>query len=377
MKIAYLSHQNPRSKKDWSGIHYNMLAMLNTDHEVFVLGPVYPVLKRVLKIASFILKKSTGKKFLVDHSLMLSKKYAQIFEKKIQEIKPDLIFAPNASTEIAMIETDIPIIYLSGGTFKLLTQYYPEYSNLTKTAVKNGQFIEKRALQKASRIIFPTKWAANSAIDDYGIDKKKINIIPYGANVVLDAPSIPEEKLSAEKVRLLLVGIDWERKGVPIALEAFKALKDKKIDVRLDICGCLSETSEKEEGVHYHGFLSKDNKQELEKLKVLYKNSTFFILPTRSENFGVSFVEAFAAGIPALGTRTGGVPSIIENGRTGFLFELSDKGEAYADKIIEALENKELYSNLCKNARAAYLNKFNWNIWYKSVNRIIDELYDK
>ncbi len=377
MKIAYITHQDPENKEVWSGIHYNMLRKLREYHEVEVLGPVDLKSNQIIKVLGYLIKKLTGQKYLVEHSTIVSKKYGMIFKKKVGDINPDIIFAANASTEIAYLNTKTPIIYLSGGTFNLLKNYYPQYSNLIEIGEKQGEIIERKALNNASIIIYPTDWPLESASDYYGVSMDVMKVIPYGANVLFEKNDMNYKKSLKEEVRLLLVGVNWQRKGVPIAIEAFRFLKKAGVNVRLDICGCYPESKINEEGVYIHGYLSKENLDDFEKIKSLYKKASLFILPTRSENFGVTYVEAFAAGLPALGTRTGGVPTIIEDGVNGYLFDIEDSGEVYAKKVLEIIDDNELYLRLSKNARSAYEDTFNWDAWAKSINKAIVNLHNE
>lgn len=143
------------------------------------------------------------------------------------------------------------------------------------------------------------------------------------------------------------------------------------MNATLDVCGCHPPEPIDEEGITIHGFLDKRKPEDAQKLERLYSEADFFILPTRYENFGVSFVEAFAAGLPCLGTNTGGVPTIIQPGKNGYLFELSDSGKVYADKIEEIVKDEDHYVELSQNARASYEETFNWETWGNRIKQVI------
>lgn len=80
------------------------------------------------------------------------------------------------------VKSSLPKIYFSDSTFKLMQDYYPEFSNLMSKSKEWGNDIEQRALNNTDIVILPSHWAAKSAISDYKCIKEKIHIIPCGVN---------------------------------------------------------------------------------------------------------------------------------------------------------------------------------------------------
>jgi glycosyltransferase involved in cell wall biosynthesis len=58
----------------------------------------------------------------------------------------------------------------------------------------------------------------------------------------------------------------------------------------------------------------------------LWRDADFFVMPSRSEAFGIVFEEAAAAGIPAIGTAINAIPEIIVHGETGLVVAPGDRG---------------------------------------------------
>ncbi|HET9135300.1 MAG TPA: glycosyltransferase family 4 protein, partial [Candidatus Kapabacteria bacterium] len=91
----------------------------------------------------------------------------------------------------------------------------------------------------------------------------------------------------------------------------------------------------------------------------LFSCFDMFVMPSRSETFGLVVVEAMAAGIPVIATNSGGVPEIIEDGQTGLLFDPRDK-----KKLIELLrklfESKELRASLATEALNVVRERFDY-----------------
>jgi N-acetyl-alpha-D-glucosaminyl L-malate synthase BshA len=72
----------------------------------------------------------------------------------------------------------------------------------------------------------------------------------------------------------------------------------------------------------------------------LLATADLFLLPTESESFGLSALEALASGVPVIGTRAGGLPEVVRDGETGFLCEVGDV-EGMARIALELLLDPE------------------------------------
>ncbi|MDP3964638.1 MAG: glycosyltransferase [bacterium] len=121
---------------------------------------------------------------------------------------------------------------------------------------------------------------------------------------------------------LLFYGRLSEEKGIDLLLDAVKGL-----DIPVKIAGSgpdetvLREKARRENisNVEFLGFVEGEN------LQRLIVNSGAVIVPSQwYENCPLVILEAFAYGKPVLGTRVGGIPELIEDGKTGMLFDLGD-----------------------------------------------------
>jgi N-acetyl-alpha-D-glucosaminyl L-malate synthase BshA len=78
----------------------------------------------------------------------------------------------------------------------------------------------------------------------------------------------------------------------------------------------------------------------LESVAPLLANAHLFLLPTKSESFGLSALEALACGVPVIGAYAGGLPEVVRNGETGFLGEPDDI-DGMARAAIALLSDEE------------------------------------
>jgi glycosyltransferase involved in cell wall biosynthesis len=90
----------------------------------------------------------------------------------------------------------------------------------------------------------------------------------------------------------------------------------------------------------------------------LFAGCSFFVLPSRMEPLGIVNLEAMASGKAVLAARVGGVPEIVEDGKTGLLVESGD-AEALACGILRLAADVPLRARLGAEGRKA-AERFNW-----------------
>jgi glycosyltransferase involved in cell wall biosynthesis len=368
IKIAFLTSGNPEDRRSWSGIDYYMAKALQ-EHcgDVVYLGDITPVRSLLWgKLANKLSETLLRKRYAYLNSNLLARGYAKNAMEKLALQHIDLIFVPSDSTLAAFLETDIPIVYLSGTTFRLMREYYPQFTRLLGKSAREGEFIEQRCISKSRALIYSSKWAAYSAIRDYHASKNKVYVLPYGAN--LDPADIPSrDEVLARKLkspcRLLFLGVDWERKGGKIAFDALVELNKMGIEASLTVCGCTPPHSFTHERLRVIPYLNKNKPNERRQLMHLFLTSDFLLLPTRSECLGIVFCEASAFGLPIITTNTGGVEGAVKDGVNGFMLPLSSEGRHYAEVIGDILADVNKYSELVESSREAFEEHLNWDAW--------------
>jgi glycosyltransferase involved in cell wall biosynthesis len=312
-----------------------------------------------------------------DSTHLISKYFAKKISKKIKDKDYDFIIGDRVSSEIAYLQTKIPIIYRSDATFRLMTGFYKSFSNMSRSSFLQGDQLERMAIQNAAICIYHTYWAANSALNDYRANPETVSVIYSGPNIPKACLPVfipKRNKLSAKECRLFLMGVDWHRKGGAIAVETAKILNDRGINATLTICGCTLPPSIKgEKYLDVIPFLDKRKKEDLEKYIKLYREANFFILPARAECLGIVIIEAFAFGLPVLATAVGGISEIVKDDETGYLFSVDDGAEEYAKKIEYLLGEPARYKYLSYNAFALYQEKLNWKTWAAKLYSLLEE----
>jgi len=100
-----------------------------------------------------------------------------------------------------------------------------------------------------------------------------------------------------------------------------------------------------------------------------------FVLPSEYEAFGIVLLEAMACGKPCVGTRVGGVPEVIEDGRTGLVVEYADTGKL-AEAIIRLLGNEEERREFGERGRLRVRERFTWEKVVDRIERVYMEVAD-
>lgn len=83
----------------------------------------------------------------------------------------------------------------------------------------------------------------------------------------------------------------------------------------------------------------------------------FVLASTTREAFGMALIEAMAMGIPVIGTKVGGIPEIIENGKNGILIQSGDS-MALAEGIIQYIQDKDFAKKISIEGRKTVEEKF-------------------
>jgi glycosyltransferase involved in cell wall biosynthesis len=381
-KIGFLANDyiNPESVSSWSGLPFYIAQGLRAaGYEVVpirALGIGNSRWSRVKKA----LWRLVGRRYLPALEPAAMREYADVISGKISEVQPDLLFSLS-SRFLVNLHVKVPTIFWTDATFAGMVDFYESFCRLTPATLANGRAAEQDALSRTSYAIYASDWAAQTAIEHYRVEPQKVRVVPFGANLS-DEPKLAdlEEAIARRKAgggecRLLLMGVDWERKGASVAVEAAVELNRLGISTRLRVAGCRPPFRQKlPDCVELLGFLDKQSVAGRAQIAALYLESHFLIVPSRAEAYGVVFCEANAFGVPCLATEVGGIPTIIQNEVNGRLFDLHAHGREYAEWIADIWKDPARYQELALGSRRRYDERLCWSASIQQIAGLISTL---
>jgi len=228
----------------------------------------------------------------------------------------------------------------------------------------------KTALEHAGFIIAVSHALAEGA-ESVGISPDKVQVIPTG----IDISKFPVGAPEGRKDTLIFVGSLIERKSVITLLQAMEKIRDRFPHVRLQIVGEGDLRQPLEDYTDQHNlrdcvrFLGTQSQAEVARLM---REARIFILPSTEEGQGAVLVEAMASGTPCIGSRAGGIPTVITP-ETGLIFEPGNSDQL-AQSITTLLENDTFWQSAALHGRERAEAYYDWNVLAESIIAIYNKV---
>jgi glycosyltransferase involved in cell wall biosynthesis len=285
----------------------------------------------------------------------------------------DAIVGMCVSVPLAFLRTDLPIVYASDATARIVLTSYPRYARRPASYRADCEECELRALRMATRIGLASEVAVRSAIQDYRIAPERVRLLPLGCHVVPDenAP-VSVEPPSRESIRLLIVASDPERKRIGLAIETVEILRRRGFGAELVHIGAPHRMLRRS-CVRSLGALRLADPADRARHHEAIRSTHLSILPSCGEAFGIAPAESALAGRPAIVSDAGGLPTVVRDGATGIVMPTAASPEAWADAIAALVEDPERYRRLASAARERAWREFTWDAWARHVSELVEE----
>ena len=209
--------------------------------------------------------------------------------------------------------------------------------------------------------------------------ENKISVIELGFELEELFKLAPKE--SAETVNIGIVGRLVLIKNHKMVLDSVYMLKDSvrlnDIRVKLVIVGDGEMRSDLEKYAEKLGICDMvEFRGWVKDLKAIYEELDIVALTSLNEGTPVSLIEAMAGGRPVVATRVGGVPDIVQDGKSGYLVESGDK-EGFSRKLMDLIKDSEKRKKFCEYGRNIVKNRFSKERLIKDTEKLYNNLLQK
>jgi starch synthase len=253
--------------------------------------------------------------------------------------------------------TDCTVVQaLAGGEFSI--------SQTSRRVAEEAVACQREVFASCRKVLTLSRWAAESVVRDYGIADERVAVVGAGANVAEGV----ERRIDPERPYILFVGMDWEQKGGPLLLEAFRLVRSWRPEVRLKVVGCTPPVAEP--GVDPIGYLPHGDPAARRRLAGLYAGASCLALLSPFDCFPNVLLEAQLAGVPVVTLAGQGRPEQLRHGETGMLVERAEPGPV-ADALTAVLADEQSRQVMGRAARRFAEERFTWPL---VVGKVLAEL---
>jgi glycogen(starch) synthase len=210
--------------------------------------------------------------------------------------------------------------------------------------------IERDGMEKADKIIAVSQFTKRTIIEKYGIDPDKITVI---YNAVYPISEGEKQKL------VLFLGRLTIQKGADVFLRAAKKVTEFESGVRFVVAGAgdlLPDLIKQAVELGISNRVIFTDRLTDEEMKHMYGIASVYVMPSVSEPFGITALEAISAGTPTIASKTAGVCETFHN---CLKVDFWDSDEI-ANKIISLLRYESLSETLTENGKQE-IGLFTWD----------------
>lgn len=350
LRLGVLTPHNPFDQRAFSGtVHHAVSALqARTELDVTILGPHRPIgrFDRLMR--------RTSARFTPDMLASDGRDFLGL------DVVVGLVASP--LLERAQQVTDLPLIHVTDATPGFLRDVYGH--DVPDTVSQR----EARVLAHC-RAVYSSQMMAQQAVVEYGALAEDAEALAFGVNFSTLPTNLPD-KAPLDRLQLLYVGGNWDRKGGNIVLEAFDQLRASGRDAHLTLVGAvpaqLQANLRQRSDITITGFLDKNRPSQLARLQALFAQAHLFVLPTRADCTPMVVAEALAHGTPVLASDVGGIAEMIGKG-AGQSLPLTAKAADWAQAITDLTVGRTSYQMMSDAAAERTVSRLNWTVWARDM----------
>ncbi|HUA96338.1 MAG TPA: glycosyltransferase [Acidimicrobiales bacterium] len=285
-------------------------------------------------------------------------------------------------------ELDLPLVSTFHTLDRVKAEVEPEEVQ-AHTAVRRAE-VEATIVRCSDAVLASCTVEADQLVELYHADRTRIAVVAPGVDHAFFGPGHrPQARralgLPPDGTLLLFVGRIQPLKGADVAVRTLAELSagDRRGNplYRLAVVGGPSGPHGEEA---YRGLvdlaahlgvlerLTMVEPQPHELLSTYYRAADVCLVPSRSESFGLVALEAAACGTPVVASAVGGLTTLVDDGRTGFLVDGPDP-DAYAERI-ERVVGEPLLAERLSTAAVLRARQYTWREAAWRLSAVHDEL---
>ena len=334
--------------------------------DAFPLNPERPKWLRFKSIQHRL----KGEYYTDNRSPAALRRMAAAIERAVAGRHVDFVFSLHTAP-VSTLDLGVPIVVVHDQTFRERLAYFAyEARPPAQDYVDEALAQEGLAYRNADLCAFPSQRSLDSIAAQYDVSPAKLLLVPWGANLAAEpARETVHELIDARAFRplqIIFVGVEWQRKGGPVMMEACRILRERGVDISLLIIGC-EPALPLPHWVTVVPKLDKRVPEQAAEYDAYLRRAHLLFLPSRVEAYGHVFCEAAAYGVPAVATDVGGIPTIVQHDVTGLCLPLDSPPTDFADAIGVLVADPARYRRLSRAARDRYEQKLNWRAFCGTI----------
>jgi glycosyltransferase involved in cell wall biosynthesis len=244
-----------------------------------------------------------------------------------------------------LTESPRPYVSWSDCTFRDYMNIYHQREMFRSNDLDRIERAEADWLGRAHCVAFTSRWAVKRSVEHYGLNASSVRFVGIFGEVAL-----PRSDEYQGRRQFAFVSTDFEAKGGPFVIAAFRRVRERYPDASLVIVGARPFGGVADPNVVFAGYLRKEIAEENKRFREILAQSRALVHPTSSDISPHVIVEAGYFGCPAISVRKFAIPELIEHEVTGLLINDASDVSALADAMYWMIEQESQYVRMREQA---------------------------
>jgi glycogen(starch) synthase len=210
---------------------------------------------------------------------------------------------------------------------------------------------------RRTRTIIVSSEATRAVVLGHGVDPRRIHLIPLGIDV---NKFHPPTSARGSMLNVGFVGRLQERKGLDFVWKTMEKIGPGR-NITFHFKGAIHPTTRSDTVRHleqFSSFAEYHAPTSNEPMPEFMRTLDVLLLPSRFENFGLTYVEAMASGAIVFAGATGGGPEVVSDGVTGFLVDPDGPVDQVVARLVEIQAHPDRFVGMRQRARQEVVDRF-------------------